>query len=72
MAITRFDRTQPPGPRMSRCVVRGDTVYLAGLTAGDTSQDQASRYAQPLAPRGESRAGRVAVAHGPAVPRGQQ
>ena len=39
MAITRFDRTQPPGPRMSRCVVRGDTVYLAGLTAGDTSQD---------------------------------
>ena len=39
MAITRFDLTQPPGPRMSRCVVRGDTVYLAGLTAGDTSQD---------------------------------
>ena len=39
MAITRFDRSQPPGPRMSRCVVRGDTVYLAGLTAGDTSQD---------------------------------
>jgi enamine deaminase RidA (YjgF/YER057c/UK114 family) len=39
MAITRFDRTQPPGPRMSRCVVRGDTVYLAGLTAADTSQD---------------------------------
>ena len=39
MAITRFDLTQPPGPRMSRAVVRGDTVYLAGLTAGDTSQD---------------------------------
>jgi enamine deaminase RidA (YjgF/YER057c/UK114 family) len=39
MAINRFDLTQPPGPRMSRCVVRGDTVYLAGLTAGDTSQD---------------------------------
>src|ERR1700748_507060 len=37
MAITRFDRTQPPGPRMSRCVVRGDTVYLAGLTARDQS-----------------------------------
>jgi len=39
MAITRFDLTQPPGPRMSRCVVRNDTVYLAGLTAGDTSQN---------------------------------
>ena len=39
MAINRFDLTQPPGPRMSRCVVRGDTVYLAGLTAGDASQD---------------------------------
>jgi enamine deaminase RidA (YjgF/YER057c/UK114 family) len=24
---------------MSRCVVRGDTVYLAGLTASDPSQD---------------------------------
>ena len=39
MDIRRIDLTQPPGPRMSRCVVRGDTVYLAGLTAGDTSQD---------------------------------
>ena len=39
MAITRLDLTQPPGPRMSRCVVHGDKVYLAGLTAGDTSQD---------------------------------
>jgi enamine deaminase RidA (YjgF/YER057c/UK114 family) len=39
MAITRLDLTQPPGPRMSRCVVRNDTVYLAGLTAGDTNQD---------------------------------
>ena len=39
MAINRFDLTQPPGPRMSRCVVRGDTVYLAGLTASDASQD---------------------------------
>jgi enamine deaminase RidA (YjgF/YER057c/UK114 family) len=24
---------------MSRCVVRDNTVYLAGLTAGDTTQD---------------------------------
>ena len=39
MDIRRIDLTQPPGPRMSRCVVRRDTVYLAGLTAGDTSQD---------------------------------
>jgi enamine deaminase RidA (YjgF/YER057c/UK114 family) len=39
MDIRRIDLTKPPGPRMSRAVVRGDTVYLAGLTAGDTSQD---------------------------------
>ena len=39
MDIRRIDLTQPPGPRMSRAVVRGDTVYLAGLTAGDTAQD---------------------------------
>jgi len=39
MEIRRIDLTQPPGPRMSRAVVHGDRVYLAGLTAGDTSQD---------------------------------
>jgi len=39
MAISRFDKTQPPGPRMSRCVVRDNTVYLAGLTASDATQD---------------------------------
>ena len=39
MTIQRFDLTQPPGPRMSRCVVHGDTVYVAGLTAADPSQD---------------------------------
>jgi enamine deaminase RidA (YjgF/YER057c/UK114 family) len=39
MDIRRIDLTQPPGPRMSRAVVRGDTVYLAGLTAGDTTAD---------------------------------
>ena len=37
--IRRIDVAQPPGPRMSRCVVCGDTVYLCGLTASDTSQD---------------------------------
>ena len=39
MAISRFDLTQPPGPRMSRCVVHGDRVFLAGLTASDATQD---------------------------------
>ncbi|HVH74043.1 MAG TPA: RidA family protein [Stellaceae bacterium] len=39
MDIRRFDITQPPGPRMSRCVVRGDTVYLCGLTASDAKAD---------------------------------
>lgn len=39
MTIRRFDITQPPGPRMSRCVVHGDTVYVCGLTAADTKQD---------------------------------
>jgi enamine deaminase RidA (YjgF/YER057c/UK114 family) len=39
MDIRRIDLTQPPGPRMSRAVVHGDRVYLAGLTASDTSQD---------------------------------
>jgi len=39
MTIRRFDITQPPGPRMSRCVVYGDTVYVCGLTAADTKQD---------------------------------
>ena len=48
MAITRFDRTQPPGPRMSRCVVRGDTVYLAGLTADDTKADVKGQTKQIL------------------------
>jgi enamine deaminase RidA (YjgF/YER057c/UK114 family) len=32
MSIQRFDT----GPRMSRVVVHGDTVYLAGLTADKT------------------------------------
>ena len=48
MAITRFDLTQPPGPRMSRCVVRDNTVYLAGLTAADTSQDVQGQTRQIL------------------------
>ena len=39
MDIRRFDITKPPGPRMSRLVVRGDTVYLCGLTANDPTED---------------------------------
>jgi enamine deaminase RidA (YjgF/YER057c/UK114 family) len=49
MEIRRIDLTQPPGPRMSRCVVRGDTVYLAGLTASDTTQGIKGQTAQVLA-----------------------
>ena len=37
--IRRIERTQPPGPRMSRAVVHVDRVFLAGLTASDTTQD---------------------------------
>ena len=39
MDFRRFDITQPPGPRMSRCGVRGDMVYLAGLSASDAKAD---------------------------------
>ncbi len=48
MDIRRIDLTQPPGPRMSRCVVRGDTVYLCGLTAADTTQDITGQTKQVL------------------------
>lgn len=39
MSITRHEITSGPGPRMSRCVVKGDTVYVAGLTASDATAD---------------------------------
>jgi len=48
MEVRRNDLTQPPGRRMSRCVVRGDMVWLAGLTASDTSQDIAGQTKQVL------------------------
>jgi enamine deaminase RidA (YjgF/YER057c/UK114 family) len=48
MEIRRIELTQPPGPRMSRCVVRGDMVYLAGLTANDTTQDIKGQTRQVL------------------------
>ena len=47
--IRRIETTQPPGPRMSRAVVNGDMVYLAGLTASDPSQDVAGQTKQILA-----------------------
>lgn len=48
MAIRRIDITQPPGPRMSRAVVDGDRIYLAGLTASDLSQDVQGQTRQIL------------------------
>lgn len=37
MAITRHDINSGAAPRMSRCVVKDDMVYVAGLTADDAS-----------------------------------
>ena len=45
MAVKRY----AVGPRMSGAVVNGNTVYLAGLTADDTSQDVKGQTAQILA-----------------------
>lgn len=38
-----------PGPRMSGAVVHGNTVYLAGLTADDATQDVIGQTRQILA-----------------------
>lgn len=48
MAIERIDVTQGPGPRMSRCVINGDMVYLCGLVAGDVGQDVGGQTQQIL------------------------
>lgn len=48
MNIRRVDISEPPGPRMSRAVVRGDTVYLCGLTANDPSEDIKGQTRQVL------------------------
>ena len=45
MTITRFGT----GDRMSQAVVHGDTVYLAGQVADDTSEGVAGQTAQILA-----------------------
>lgn len=44
MSITRFEA----GPRMSQCVIHGDTVYLAGQTASDPGADVAGQTRQIL------------------------
>jgi len=44
MAIKRID----PGPRLSQAVVHGDTVYVAGQVAADTSADCAGQTRQIL------------------------
>jgi enamine deaminase RidA (YjgF/YER057c/UK114 family) len=44
MAIKRID----PGPRLSQAVVYGDTVYVAGQVAADTSTDAAGQTRQIL------------------------
>jgi enamine deaminase RidA (YjgF/YER057c/UK114 family) len=48
MDIRRIDVTKGPGPRMSRAVIHGNTVYLAGLTASDTSADVKGQTKQIL------------------------
>ncbi|MGE0746201.1 MAG: RidA family protein [Rhodospirillales bacterium] len=45
MSITRIDS----GPRMSRAVVHGDTVYLQGLTAQNPAEDIKGQTRQILA-----------------------
>ncbi len=44
MSITRIET----GPRMSKAVVHGNTVYLAGIVADDLSQDTVGQTKQVL------------------------
>ena len=45
MSIQRINA----GPRMSQAVVHGDTIYIAGQIAGDTTADAAGQTKQILA-----------------------
>jgi len=45
MTIERHE----PGPHLSRAVAQGSTIYLAGLTADDLTQDVAGQTRQILA-----------------------
>jgi enamine deaminase RidA (YjgF/YER057c/UK114 family) len=47
-ATTMIERLQP-GPRMSQAVIHGNTVYLAGQVADDTSADVTGQTRQILA-----------------------
>jgi enamine deaminase RidA (YjgF/YER057c/UK114 family) len=49
MAIQRIDVGQGPGPRMSRVVIDGNRVYLAGLTASDATKDVQGQTREILA-----------------------
>src|SRR5579862_6258702 len=44
MSIQRIN----PGPRMSQAVVHGDTIYIAGQVAGDTTADVTGQTKQVL------------------------
>lgn len=44
MSIKRIET----GPRMSKAVIHGDTVYLAGIVADDPSKDTADQTRQVL------------------------
>jgi enamine deaminase RidA (YjgF/YER057c/UK114 family) len=48
MSVTRIEKTTGSGPKMSRCVVKGDMVYIAGLTATDRTADVAGQTQQIL------------------------
>lgn len=43
MEIKHLDITQPPGPRMSRCIVRDNMVYICGITRPDSAKDIAGQ-----------------------------
>jgi enamine deaminase RidA (YjgF/YER057c/UK114 family) len=45
MSIDRIE----PGPRMSKAVVHGDTVYTAGIVSSDSTLDTAEQTANILA-----------------------
>jgi len=49
MTIQRLERTSAPGPVMSKTVIHGNMVYLAGVTAQDLSGDVAAQTSEVLA-----------------------
>lgn len=49
MTIQRLGQQETPGPIMSRCVIHGNMVYLAGLTAADLSGDVTAQTTEVLA-----------------------